>query len=633
MAIITCNNLSIAFGSTQVLDGIELDIEKGERLCITGRNGTGKSTLMRLIARDIEADEGVIWRAPGLSIGTLGQALPADYEVTVYDFIARAFEQTGVLLSRYHQLLGNVSNGNFDRRQQETLDHIQRELDHSDGWSLNHKIQAMLDRFDLDGDATLGQLSGGWRRRAAIGQSLVVEPDLWLLDEPTNHLDIPTIDWLEQTLLSFEGTIVFITHDRRLMQRVASSIVDLDRGRLSRWDCDYETFVQRKAHQLEVETVHNREFDKRLQKEEVWIRQGIQARRTRNEGRVRSLEAMRKERGQRRVTRDLKLNVDRGESSGNIVMALEGVSKSFADNCVIQDFDLIVQRGDRIGLLGANGAGKSTLLKIMLGKEKPDAGSVKTGTRLDIAYFDQLRDQLDPEKTLLESISEGREYVTINGKDTHVITWLGNFLFTPEQARSPVRVLSGGEQNRLLLARLFSHPANLIVMDEPTNDLDVESLELMEELLLEYTGTVLLVTHDRAFLDNVVSSLLVFEGDGLVKEHVGGYTDWVASGGRFSDAGSAPVRRTDGSAVATSTHALRKEEKRSQQKRDRELAALPDELEAIEGQIATLHEQMAQPGFFTQSQESQRTVQTRLAAAETKRESLYARWEELERSG
>ena len=625
MAIITCSHISIAFGAHQVLDAVDLDIEKGERLCITGINGSGKSTMLRILAGELAPDDGVIWRAPGLGTSSLGQTLPADRSLTVFEYVAGAFEETGDLLSRYHHLLAEMPQAAFTRAQENELARVQRDLDHANGWSVDHRIESTLDRLGLVGDMSLSELSGGWLRRVAIARSLATTPDLWLLDEPTNHLDIPTINWLEETLLAFEGTLVIVSHDRHLMQRVATSIIDLDRGRLSRWDCDYRTYLGRKSHELQVERAHNSEFDKRLAQEEVWIRKGIEARRTRNEGRVRALLKMREERRHRRENRSLRMDLDAGGRSGSLVAVLEQVSKSYGDKPVVSNLDLVIQRGDRVGLLGPNGVGKSTLLKILLGRLAPDSGKVKLGTRLEIAYFDQARQQLDPEQTVADCIGDGRDYVEINGKSTHVVTWLGNFLFTPDRARSPIKVLSGGEQNRLLLARLFPRPANLIVMDEPTNDLDVESLELLEELLLEYSGTVLLVTHDREFLDNVVSSLLVFEGEGKVTEYIGGYSDWVAGGGRFFEADEtkeAPTRQTSTGG--------RREAKRQQQKLERELAGLPDKLERVEARIARLHEAIAGAGFYNRPQQEQQAVLAELASAENERDALYARWEALE---
>ncbi|MEX2489557.1 MAG: ATP-binding cassette domain-containing protein, partial [Pseudomonadales bacterium] len=591
--------------------------------------------LLRLLAGDLAPDEGMIWRETGLKVAALEQSLPLSSTLTVFDAVSRPFQNVGDLLAEYHRVVVVMETGSIEQSSLDDLENLQQRIDHADGWTLSHKIESVLDQFELDGNATLNTLSGGWLRRVAIARSMVTEPDVWLLDEPTNHLDIPTIEWFQRVLLEFDGTLVFITHDRQLMQNVATSIVDLDRGRLSRWDCDYHTFLARRAHQLEVEEAHNREFDRRLQKEEAWIRQGIKARRTRNEGRVRSLEKMREARKQRRVSGKLKLDVDAGHRSGQIVNELENVSKSYDDKVLIRDLNLIIQRGDRIGILGPNGCGKSTLLKILLGRETPDQGRVKIGTNLEIAYFDQVRDQIDPDQTVAETIGDGRDYVSINGNNTHVVTWLSNFLFTPAQARSPVRVLSGGEQNRLMLAKLFSLPANLLVMDEPTNDLDVESLELLEELLVEYQGTVLLVTHDRAFLDNVASSLLVFEGNGILKEHVGGYSDWVAAGGSFDHwfqgkRGQSDTIPTSEQEVPASSHTERKADKRARQKRERELASLPDKLDKLEERIALLHEKIADPRFFQQPGDQQQKVRDQLADAESERETLFTRWEELE---
>ncbi|XOV87762.1 MAG: ATP-binding cassette domain-containing protein [Pseudomonadota bacterium] len=614
-----------------MLEHAELSISKGERLCISGRNGTGKSTLLKLIAGDLQPDGGSVWRQPGLKVSVLEQTLPEGSAQTVFDVVSQAFAGTGEILRRYHHLLQEMETGSFTEAKQAELGRVQQKLDHADAWSFSHLIERVLDRFKLDGNATLDSLSGGWRRRVTMAKSLVTEPDLWLLDEPTNHLDIPTIEWLERELNEFDGTLVFVTHDRRLMQQVATSIVDIDRGLLTRWDCDYESFLTRRAHQLEVEAVHNREFDKRLRKEEAWIRQGIQARRTRNEGRVRALEKMRLERQGRREAKSLKLEADSGSRSGKLVKVLEGVSKSYGDRCVIRDLDLIIQRGDRLGILGPNGAGKSTLLRILLGETAPDAGSVSTGTKLDVAYFDQVRAQIDPEQTVADTISDGREYVEINGRNVHVVTWLANFMFTPDQARAPVRVLSGGEQNRLLLAKLFSLPANLLVMDEPTNDLDVESLELLEELLIDYQGTVLLVTHDRSFLDNVVSSLLVFEGDGRITEYVGGYTDWRSGGGSFDGwHGGHESGLARGAVVSTTSFAEKKQEKRDRQKRERELAALPDLIDRKEQALAQLHGLLAAADFHEKPAAEQARLTQALQSAESELATLFARWEQLE---
>ena len=530
MSIASLKNVSVHFGTDIILDQVEFNIAKGERVCLTGRNGSGKSTLMRLLCGEVLADEGNIWREKALSFSTLEQDLPTGDDTTIFAAVASACSEAGELLAEY----ARVSMGAFDEDTLERMAELQTQIEAIDGWVLHHRVEAVLQRMKLEPGEKLTNLSGGWLKRVAIAKSLVTEPDVWLLDEPTNHLDIPTIEWLQEVMLEFQGTIVFVTHDRELMQSVATAIVEVDRGNLVRWDCDYKTFLERRDHEREVEQIHNKKFDINLKKEEAWIREGIKARRTRNEGRVRALEQLRLEHQKRRTQSTLKLAVDSGSASGKIVKELVNVSKSFDGKAIISDLDLIIQRGDRIGLLGPNGCGKSTLIKILLEGLAIDAGEVISGTKLAPAYFDQVRGQLNPEQSVKDYIAQGREYISINERDVHVVTYLANFMFNPEQARAPIRTLSGGEQNRLLLARLFSLPTNLLVLDEPTNDLDVESLELLEELLLEYTGTVLIVSHDRSFLDNVVSSLLVFEGQGQVTEYVGGYNDWLRGGGSFA---------------------------------------------------------------------------------------------------
>ena len=488
----------------------------------------------------------------------------------------------------------------------------------------------------LPPDEKLINLSGGWLKRVAIAKSLVTEPDVWLLDEPTNHLDIPTIEWLQEVMLEFQGTIVFVTHDRELMQSVATAIVEVDRGQLVRWDCDYKTFLERREHEREVEQTHNKKFDINLKKEEAWIREGIKARRTRNEGRVRALQQLRLERQKRRTQGTLKLAVDSGSASGKIVKELINVSKSYDAKPIITDLDLVIQRGDRIGLLGPNGSGKSTLIKILLEGLEIDSGEVVSGTKLAPAYFDQVRGQLNPEQSVKDYIAQGREYISINDREVHVVSYLANFMFNPEQARAPIRTLSGGEQNRLLLARLFSLPTNLLVLDEPTNDLDVESLELLEELLLDYTGTVLIVSHDRSFLDNVISSLLVFEGAGRVIEYVGGYNDWLEGGGSFAALANAAdkVNPTAKAAVAEAPMSFeeRKKAKAALKKRERELAQIPDRIDELELEMASLQAKIAAPSFFQASAADQDLLYASVAEKEAEMDILMARWEALEQS-
>ncbi len=620
MPIITLRDLSLAFGTDQIFDHIDLAIEQGERLCIAGYNGSGKSTLLKVLTGEQTPDEGEIWRQPGLKVSTLEQTLSAPSEETVYEVVASGFTDSGRLLNEYHALSIDDS-ASMDR-----LADLQEKIDAIDGWALGHRIESILDQMQLPPDKTLGELSGGWRKRVAIARSLVTEPDLWILDEPTNHLDIPTIEWLEEQMANFAGTMVFVSHDRQLMQAVATSLVNIDLGVVTRWDCGYEEFLQRRDHQREVEAEHQKQFDKKLAQEEAWIREGIKARRTRNEGRVKALKELRKERALRRTKGSLKLEVDGGSASGKIVKELINVGHGYDGELLIRDLDLIIQRGDRVGLLGPNGAGKTTLINILLGEVEPIQGQVKTGTKLQVAYYDQVRDQLDPEVSVMDFITGGgREVVTINDRDIHVVSYLANFLFNKDQARAPIRTLSGGEQNRLLLAKLFSVPANLLVLDEPTNDLDVESLELLEEVLMEYDGTVLLVSHDRAFLDNVVSSLLVFEGNGIVKEHIGGYQEWHADGGRIAEEAQAPVKPRK---EKSNTH----EDRKAQRKLEKELKQLPDKIEALELEIETLQQTVSEPAFFEKSEAQQQEAYDALSRLEQDLAALYERWETLDAS-
>ena len=529
-----------------------------------------------------------------------------------------------------------MSMGTFDDSTLDRMAQLQTQIEAIDGWVLHHRVESVLQRMKLPPDEKLINLSGGWLKRVAIAKSLVTEPDVWLLDEPTNHLDIPTIEWLQEVMLEFQGTIVFVTHDRELMQSVATAIVEVDRGQLVRWDCDYKTFLERREHEREVEQTHNKKFDINLKKEEAWIREGIKARRTRNEGRVRALQQLRLERQKRRTQGTLKLAVDSGSASGKIVKELINVSKSYDAKPIITDLDLVIQRGDRIGLLGPNGSGKSTLIKILLEGLEIDSGEVVSGTKLAPAYFDQVRGQLNPEQSVKDYIAQGREYISINDREVHVVSYLANFMFNPEQARAPIRTLSGGEQNRLLLARLFSLPTNLLVLDEPTNDLDVESLELLEELLLDYTGTVLIVSHDRSFLDNVISSLLVFEGAGRVIEYVGGYNDWLEGGGSFAALANAAdkVNPTAKAAVAEAPMSFeeRKKAKAALKKRERELAQIPDRIDELELEMASLQAKIAAPSFFQASAADQDLLYASVAEKEAEMDILMARWEALEQS-
>ncbi|MDX2354674.1 ATP-binding cassette domain-containing protein [Stutzerimonas xanthomarina] len=634
MTLLKLTDVSLAYGNNPLLDGVSWQIARGERVCIIGRNGTGKSSMLSLVKGSQLPDDGEIWRAPGLKIGELPQELPVADERTVFDVVAEGLAGVGQLLADYHHLSQNIQNeADLDK-----LMHVQQELEAKDGWRLQQLVDSTLSRLQLPADKTLAELSGGWRRRVLLAQALVSEPDLLLLDEPTNHLDIGAIAWLEEALTGFNGAVLFITHDRAFLQNLATRILELDRGHMIDWNGDYASFLVHKEQQLAAEETANALFDKKLAQEEVWIRQGIKARRTRNEGRVRALKALRAERSERREHQGkANLQIDAAEKSGKQVIVVEHASFAHpGGEPLIRDFSMVLQRGDRIGLLGANGTGKTTLLKLLLGDLQPTSGTVEAGTKLEVAYFDQLRHQLELEKTVVDNVAEGRDFITIDGQNRHVLSYLGDFLFSPQRARTPVKALSGGERARLLLAKLFSKPANLLVLDEPTNDLDVETLELLEEVLLGFQGTVLMVSHDRAFLDNVVTSTLVFEGNGVVREYVGGYQDWLRQGGSVKLLGVGEAKDgKDSKSEATPAAAPRPAEpapakKKLSYKVQRELEALPGKIDAAEKSIAGLQEEMAQPTFYQQSAERTRETIAKLEAMQRELDELLERWAELE---
>ena len=636
MTLLKLSDVSLAFGAMPLLDKVSWQIARGERVCIIGRNGTGKSSMLRLVKGDQKPDEGDVWRAPGLKIGELPQELPVADGRTVFDVVAEGLDGVGALLAEYHHLSQNIHTD----ADLEKLMHVQSDLEARDGWRLQQLVDSTLSRLQLPADKTLAELSGGWRRRVLLAQALVSEPDLLLLDEPTNHLDIGAIAWLEEALKDFAGAVLFITHDRSFLQNLATRILELDRGGLIDWNGDYASFLVHKEQQLAAEETANALFDKRLAQEEVWIRQGIKARRTRNEGRVRALKAMRQERSERRE-RQGKANIqlESAEKSGKQVIVAENVSFAHAGGpTLIRDCSLVLQRGDRIGLLGANGTGKTTLLKLLLGDLQPTSGTIVAGTKIEVAYFDQLRHQLEPEKTVIDNVAEGRDFISIDGQSRHVLSYLGDFLFSPQRARTPVKALSGGERARLLLAKLFSKPANLLVLDEPTNDLDVETLELLEEVLLNFPGTVLMVSHDRAFLDNVVTSTLVFEGDGRVREYVGGYQDWLRQGGspRLLGVGESKSGKAELSAVAPVapvTETVKEAApaaKKLSYKLQRELEAIPGQIDALEAQLAELQGQIADPAFYQQAPTITGPVLQRLQSLQEELDQLLERWAELE---
>ncbi|MBK8753476.1 MAG: ATP-binding cassette domain-containing protein [Candidatus Competibacteraceae bacterium] len=631
MPLLNIDNISIAFGAEKLLDGASFQLDPGERVCLIGRNGTGKTTLLRLLTGESLPDGGEIWRQPSLRVATLAQELPADTTATVFEVVAGGLEGLGALLAEYHEAAAQLAQDHAAEKMQH-IERLQHELEARDGWRWQQRVETVISRLQLPADTPLAELSGGWRRRVLLGRALVCEPDVLLLDEPTNHLDLETIQWLEEELLAFRGGLLFVTHDRALLKRLATRLLELDRGLLTSWPGDYANFLEKKAAWLETEARHNAKFDKRLAQEEVWIRQGIRARRTRNEGRVRALLALREERRQRRErVGKASFELEQAETSGKLAIEAKKVSYAWRDEPLIRDFSVRIQRGDRIGLIGPNGCGKSTLLGLLLGRLTPNAGQVQTGTKLEIAYFDQLREQLDPEQTVLDSVAGGRETIEINGQRRHIISYLSDFLFTPQRVRSPIKSLSGGERNRLMLARLFSQPANLLVLDEPTNDLDLETLELLEELLLEFTGTLLLVSHDRAFLDNVVTSCLVFEGGGRIREYVGGYSDWLRQRPAPEAAVAAAKPKVEPK-PAVPPLKLAPAGKLSFNER-RELERLPARIEQLEQRQRDLHATTAAPAFYKQEPAIVARQLEELRALEAELETAYGRWEELEGRG
>ena len=617
--MIKLDNIQMAFGHVVLLDGISLSLDKGERIGLIGRNGEGKSTLFKIIDGSLKADGGSIEVQQSAKIARLEQEPSFQPEDTVFQAVAGALGEGGRLVAEY------MTADHADETQHDRIADIQHRLEQLDAWGLQPQIDQVLSRLELSADVKVATLSGGWQRRVALAQALVQQPDCLLLDEPTNHLDIELIEWLENQLKNFKGCLLFISHDRRFVHNLATRIIELDRGILRSYPGDFATYLSRKAAELEAEASQAAKFDKRLAQEEVWIRQGIKARRTRNEGRVRALKKLREQRSQRREqVGKIKLNLEQGENSGKLVIEAEKIGQTYADKVLFNDFSTVILRGDRVGLIGGNGVGKSTLLKALLKELEPSSGEVRHGTRLQIAYYDQLRSQLDPEQNVYDVISQGKDHIEINGKSKHVMSYLADFLFAPERARSPVKALSGGERNRLLLARLFSKPANLLVMDEPTNDLDVESLELLEELLINYQGTLLLVSHDRTFIDNVIGSTIVFDGKGHLDEYVGGYQDYLRQA-----AHKAEIQIKKSAQASTAKIVIKPEKKRSY-KEKQELTNLPILIESSEKELGLLQDKISDADFYQQSSEAVNLVLKQVADLEAKLEQAYARWDELE---
>lgn len=640
MSLINLTNAYLSFSDAPLLDHIDMSIETNERVCLVGRNGAGKSTLLKVLNKELPLDEGQIVYENNVIVSRLQQDPPRDIQGNVFDFVAEGLKEQAQLLKDYyalsHLVETNPSEGNLSK-----LAKMQEQLDHQNGWQLDNRIRNVISSLSLDGEALLSSLSGGWLRKAALAKALVCQPSVLLLDEPTNHLDIDTIRWLEEFLKSFNGSIVFISHDRSFIRQMATRIIDLDRGKVASWGGDYDSYLLGKEEALRVEELQNAEFDKKLAQEEVWIRQGIKARRTRNEGRVRALKAMRQEYSQRRqVMGNAKMQIEEALRSGKIVFELDNVSYQIDDKVLVKDFTVQVLRGDKIALIGPNGIGKTTLLKLMLGSLAPTSGSVHCGTKLEVAYFDQYRLELDPEKTVMDNLAEGKQEVMVNGRSRHVLGYLQDFLFPPKRARTPVRALSGGERNRLLLAKLFLKPSNLLVLDEPTNDLDIETLELLEELVNDYQGTVLLVSHDRQFVDNVVTQCWFFEEQGRIGIYAGGYTDALqqqqqakpvsaqVTSSKSNESAKSDTNKTNSSDL-TPEQATKKKVKLSYNEQ-RELAQLPNKIEELETAIADLQAQIGHSDFFNQPHEVTSPILQSLADKEAELEVVFERWEQLE---
>ncbi|GFO74069.1 ABC transport system ATP-binding/permease protein [Bathymodiolus platifrons methanotrophic gill symbiont] len=630
MALLRLKKVSIAFGTHALLKQAHFQLEEGERVGLLGRNGEGKSTLMKIVMRHIHADEGEVWYKPELRIAVLEQMPHLPDEETIYDVVAGGLGEVGEWIKRYHELTLLTE---FTDAVMKEMGDLQHKLDVHNGWQIQQRVENILTRLNLPSESKVKGLSGGWKRRVSLAKALVIDPEVLLLDEPTNHLDLESILWLEEQLLNFKGAILFITHDRSFLQKLATRIIDLDRGQLVSWPGDYADYLVKKAASLEEEATQNSLFDKKLAEEEVWIRQGIKARRTRNEGRVRALQALRKERAQRRnLQGTTKLTMASGEASGKKVIEMQNVSFAYPDKAIVKNFSTVIQRGDKFGLIGPNGAGKTSFLKLLLKDLQADSGTVEQGTKLQVAYFDQLREELNLEISVADSIAEGNDHVLINGEPRHVISYLSDFLFAPARARSPVKTLSGGEKNRLLLAKLFTKTANLIIMDEPTNDLDMETLELLEERLVEYTGTLLIVSHDRVFLDNVVTSVIVFEGEGVVSEFVGGYSDWLAYSQAQAKDQAKSLKKVSKAESKLSAETVT-EKKKINYKEQKELTELPAIIEVLESKQAEVNEKIVASEFYQQDQKEVDLILKKLAKIDTDLEQAYARWDELEALG
>jgi ATP-binding cassette subfamily F protein uup len=641
MELLRIANGELAFGEDKILDKAELSVQTGERICLVGRNGAGKSTLMKVLMGQQNLDDGQILKSSTMQMAMLEQDPPESSDMTVFDYVAEGVKENAELIRRYHGLIQLISEDPSEKNLNK-LAHVQEELEQANAWQDEQRIEQAMSTLSLNAAAKICDLSGGWLRKVALAKALVTSPDILLLDEPTNHLDIDSVLWLEQFLKDFAGTIIFISHDRAFIRGLSTRILDLDRGQLKSYPGDYDIYIEQKQHDLNVEVQQNALFDKKLAEEEVWIRQGIKARRTRNEGRVRSLEKLRKERAVRRDVRNQSsMNITQGERSGKLVFEAEGVDVAFGDKVVIRQLNLLISRNDRLALIGANGTGKSTLIKLIMEKQAASGGKMRSGVNLDIAYFDQHREALDLNQTVQEIVGEGKQEVMVNGRSRHVLGYLQDFLFSPKRARTPVRALSGGEKNRLLLARLFLKPSNLLILDEPTNDLDIETLELLEEVVANYSGTVILVSHDRDFVNNCVNTCLYFDGTGQINQIVGGYDDVdkyltlknlqrkSMTEGLDKKPSDNEVKQTnEKQANSSAVHAPKK--KKLTFKEARELDSLPEKIDALEDTISALQAQVNDASFFSQDEKITQQVLNHLSQEESKLEVVYARWQELD---
>ncbi|MBF0558298.1 MAG: ATP-binding cassette domain-containing protein [Nitrospirae bacterium] len=624
MALMSLKDIRLAFGGPELLDGVTVQIDRGERVCLVGRNGAGKSTLMKIISKEITPDDGEVISSQGICVASLSQEVPQNMIGTVFEVVSAGLGNTADLLSEYHSISRKLADGHNAGMIAE-LERVQHLIESSGGWQIQRRVETVLSHLRLGPDELVDNMSGGYKRRVLLAKALVSKPDLLLLDEPTNHLDIGSIDWLEEFLKEFQGALLFITHDRRFLQTLATRIIELDRGRITDWPGDYAAYLIRRQSELDAEAVHNALFDKKLAQEEMWIRKGIKARRTRNEGRVAALEEMRRERLARRdLAGSAKMKLNEAGRSGKLVLEAKGITHSYEGRPLIRDFSTTIMRGDKIGIIGPNGSGKTTLLNILLGSTVPQQGTVRMGTKLEVVYFDQHREQLVEDRSVMDNVADKNEYVTVNGKTRHIIGYLEDFLFPPERSRSPVKVLSGGERNRALLAKIFTKPSNMLVMDEPTNDLDTDTLELLEEMLMDYDGTVLLVSHDREFLNNIVTSTIVFEGNGKLAEYVGGYDDWLRQRNTGVPSGKEKVTKTG------KPRRQREYARTLSFKEKKELEALPALIETLEAERDGLYNTLAASDFYKQDGSRLADIKARIDELDREVPAAYERWEFLE---